>query len=47
MIGLMVVMLTFFSHGEYGFTYRVGAILGNGYGIEGQNYFVFLQGSEM
>ena len=25
----------------------VGAILGNGYGIEGQNYVALLQGSEM
>ena len=26
---------------------RVGAILGNGYGIQGQNYVVFILGSEM
>ena len=27
--------------------WRVGAILGNGYGIQGQNYVVMYQGSEM
>ena len=41
MIGLMVVLLTFLSHGQ------VTAILGNGYGIQGQNHVALLQGSEM
>ena len=47
MIGLvMMVLLTFFWDGEYGFsTVAVGAILGNGYGIQGQNYVALLQGS--
>ena len=27
--------------------WEVAAILGNGYGIEGQNYVALLQGSEM
>ena len=27
--------------------WRVGAILGNGYGIQGQNYVAMFQGSEM
>ena len=36
-----------FSNREYGFsTVGVGAILGNGYGIQGQNYVALLQGSE-
>ena len=47
MIGLMVVMLTFFYR-EYGFTSMgVDAILGNEYGILGQNSVVLLKGSEM
>ena len=29
------------------FLWRVGAILGNGYGIQGQNSVALLQGSEM
>ena len=33
MIGLMVVMLTFFSHAEYSFTYRV-LMLSWGIGME-------------
>ena len=48
----MVVLLT---HGEHGFSSmgswcycrKVGAILGNGYGIQGQNYVAFLQESGM
>ena len=48
----MVVLLT---HGEHGFSSmgswcycrKVGAILGNEFGIEGQNYVAFLQGSGM
>ena len=44
----MVVLLTFFGDGEYGFsTVGVGAILGNGCGIQGKNYVELLQGSEM
>ena len=27
--------------------WEIGAILGNGYGIQGQNYVALLQGSEM
>ena len=47
MIGLvMMVLLTFFWDGEYGFSIvAVGAILGNGCGIQGQNYVALLQGS--
>ena len=34
MIGLMLVLDFFFTHGEYGFSLKgVGPILGNGYGI--------------
>ena len=33
MIGLMVVLLTFFSHGEYGFTYKELMLL-QGMGME-------------
>ena len=51
MIGVMVVLLTFF-YAWYGFSCMgVGgggsAILGNGYGVQGQNYVVLLQGSEV
>ena len=47
MIGLMMVLLTFFWDGEYGFnTMGVGTILGNGCGMQGQNYVPLLQGSE-
>ena len=47
MIGLvMMVLLTFFWDGEYGFSIvAVGAILGKGCGIQGQNYVALLQGS--
>ena len=38
----------FCTHGEYGLVpWGVGTILGNGYGIQGQNYVALLQGSEM
>ena len=48
MIGLMVVLLTYFWDVEYGFsTVRVGSILGNGFGIQEQNYVALLQGSEV
>ena len=37
-----------FLDGEYGLLlWGVDAILGNGYGIRGQNYVALLQGSEM
>ena len=43
-----MVLLTFFGSGEYGFSnVGVGAILGNGHGIQVQNYVILLQGSEM
>ena len=48
MIKLMVVLLTFFCDGEYGFsTVEVGAILGTGCGIQGKNYIALLQESEI
>ena len=35
-------------HGEYGFSsVRTGAILGNGCGIQGQDYVPLVQGSEI
>ena len=44
----MVVLLTFFCDGEYGFsTVEVGAILGTGCGIQGKNYIALLQESEI
>ena len=47
-IGLMVVLLMFILHGDYGFSsVRVGAILKNESGIQGRNYVALLQGSEM
>ena len=43
-----MVLLMFFWDGEYGFsTVGVGAILGNGFGIQGKNYVALLQGSEV
>ena len=48
MIGLMVVLLTSLAGGEYGFSVAgVGVILGNGCGIQGQNYVTIFQGNEM
>ena len=47
MIGLMVILLTFFGGGEYVFSNVRVAILINGCGIQGQNYGTLLQGSEM
>ena len=39
MIELMVVLLTFLGSGEYSFSnVGVGAILGNGCGIQGQDH---------
>ena len=47
-IGLMVVLLMFILHREYGFSsVRVGAILENESGIQGRNFVALLQGSEM
>ena len=44
----MAVLLTSFMHGEYGFSsVRTGAILGNGCGIQGQDYVPLVQGSEI
>ena len=43
LIELMVILLTFFGDGEYGFSsVRVGAILGNESGIQAQNYVALL-----
>ena len=48
MIGLMVVLLMFSWGDEYGFSnVEVGAVLGNGCGIQGQNYVTLLEGGEM
>ena len=47
MIGLMVVLLAFFAHGVILVLWGVGAILGNGYGIQRQNYVALLLGSEI
>ena len=48
MIWLMVILLTFFGDVEYGFSnVRVGAVLGNWRGIQGQYYVALLQRSEM
>ena len=47
MIGLMVVLLTYFWDGEYGFSTMVDdAILGSWCGIQGQNHVALFQGSE-
>ena len=47
-VRIMKVLLTFFQDNEYGFsTMNVGAILGNGCGIQGQNFVALLQGNEM
>ena len=47
MIGLMVVLLVFFTHGMLLVLWAVGAILGNGYGIKGQNHVAMFQRSEI
>ena len=47
MIVLMVVLLVFFTHGMVSILWGVGAILGNGYGIQGKNYVAMFQRSEM
>ena len=47
-IGLTVVLLTFFWNGECGFsTAGVGVTQGNRCGIQGQNYVPSLQGSKV
>ena len=46
-IGLMVVLLTFFSCWVWFYLWGVDAILGNGCGIERQNYVVLLQGGKV
>ena len=44
---MMVLLLIYFWDGEYGFsTVGVGAILGNGCGIQEQNYVALIQRSE-
>ena len=47
MIGLMVVLLAFFTHGVVLVRWWVGPILGNVCGIQGQNYVEMFQRSEM
>ena len=49
MIGLMIVLLTFFSRmvSMVLVLWGVGTILGNGYEIQGRNYVALLQGSEI
>ena len=42
-----VLLLTFFSWWVWFYLWSVDAILGNGCGIEGQNYVVLLQGGTM
>ena len=42
-----MVLLAFFTHGMVLVLWGVGAILGNGYGIKGQNYVEIFQRSEM
>ena len=46
-IWLMVVLLTVFLCYVWFWLWGVDVVLGNGCGIEGQNYFVLLEGSEM
>ena len=47
MIWLMVVLLTVFLCWVRFWFWGVDVVLGNGCGIEGQNYVVLLEGSEM
>ena len=47
MIGIMLVLLAFFTHGMVLVLWRVGTILGNGHGIQKQNYVAMFQRSEM
>ena len=48
MIGLMMVLLTFFGGGDYDFNnVRVVAILRNKCGTQGQNYVTSFWGREM
>ena len=43
----MVVLLALFTHGMVLVLWGVCAILGNGYGIQGQNYVEMFPRSEM
>ena len=43
----MVVLLAFFTNGMALVLWGVGAIIGNEYGIQGQNYVEMFQRSEM
>ena len=43
----MLVLLAFFTHGMVLVLWRVGTILGNGNGIQEQNYVAMFQRSEM
>ena len=47
MTGLRAVLLVFFTHGMVLVLWGVGAILGNGYGTQDQNYVAMFQRSEM
>ena len=47
MTAIMVVLLAFFTHGIVLVLWGVGAILGNEYGIQAQNYVAMFQRSEM
>ena len=42
-----MVLLSFFTHGIVLVLWGVGAILGNEYGIQAQNYVAMFQRSEM
>ena len=42
-----MVLLAFFAHGVILVLWGVGAILGNGYGIQRQNYVAMFQRSEI
>ena len=42
-----MVLLAFFTHGMVLVLWGVGAILGNEYGIQGQNYVEMFQRNEM
>ena len=42
-----MVLLAFFMHGMVLVLWGVGAILGNGYGIQEQNYVAMFQKGEM
>ena len=42
-----MVLLVLFTHGMVLVLWGVGAVLGNGYGIQGQNYVELFPRSEM